>query len=59
MAQDHHEHGHSQALGHVHPPANSGKAFAIGVALNGATHRRLVMCTRQPTLGKRSRLALP
>jgi len=28
-----HEHG---ASGHVHSPANFGKAFAIGVALNGA-----------------------
>jgi cobalt-zinc-cadmium efflux system protein len=36
MAHDHHEHGHSHASGHVHAPANFGKAFAIGVALNGA-----------------------
>src|ERR1700712_4601024 len=36
MAHDHHEHGHSHASGHTHAPANFGKAFAIGVALNGA-----------------------
>jgi hypothetical protein len=36
MVHDHHEHGHSQALGHTHAPANFGKAFATGVALNGA-----------------------
>ncbi|KAA0690928.1 cation transporter [Neorhizobium sp. P12A] len=36
MAHDHDEHGHSHALGHLHAPANFGKAFAIGVALNGA-----------------------
>jgi cobalt-zinc-cadmium efflux system protein len=36
MAHDHQEHGHSHAPGHTHAPANFGKAFAIGVALNGA-----------------------
>lgn len=30
---DHH-HGHSHGLGHSHAPANFGRAFAIGVALN-------------------------
>jgi cobalt-zinc-cadmium efflux system protein len=35
MAHDHDEQGHSHALGHVHAPADFGKAFAIGVALNG------------------------
>jgi cobalt-zinc-cadmium efflux system protein len=33
---DHDGPGHSHGLGHVHAPANFGKAFAIGVALNGA-----------------------
>ncbi len=40
MAHDHHHHDHAGhdhgALGHVHAPANFGKAFAIGVALNAA-----------------------
>ena len=35
-----HDHGHAGhshgALGHVHAPASFGKAFAVGVALNGA-----------------------
>jgi cobalt-zinc-cadmium efflux system protein len=34
-----HDHSHAHkhgALGHVHAPANFGKAFAVGVALNGA-----------------------
>ena len=30
---DHHSHG---AAGHVHAPASFGRAFAIGIALNGA-----------------------
>jgi cobalt-zinc-cadmium efflux system protein len=30
---DHHDHGHA---GHVHAPANFGRAFAIGIALNAA-----------------------
>lgn len=40
MAHDNHHHDHAGhdhgALGHVHAPANFGKAFAIGVALNAA-----------------------
>ncbi len=40
MAHDNHHHDHAGhdhgALGHVHAPANFGKAFAIGVALNVA-----------------------
>jgi cobalt-zinc-cadmium efflux system protein len=30
----HSDHGHSHGAGHVHAPANFGKAFAIGVTLN-------------------------
>jgi cobalt-zinc-cadmium efflux system protein len=34
---DGHDHGHKHGgLGHVHAPANFGKAFALGVALNAA-----------------------
>ncbi len=32
---DHHDHaGHSHVSGHVHAPANFGRAFAIGISLN-------------------------
>jgi cobalt-zinc-cadmium efflux system protein len=31
---DGHDHGHDHGGGHVHAPANFGKAFAIGIALN-------------------------
>src|ERR1700742_2296975 len=35
---DHHHHGHGghHHHGHSHAPANFGRAFAIGIALNGA-----------------------
>jgi cobalt-zinc-cadmium efflux system protein len=33
---DHGDHGHDHSRGHVHAPANFGKAFAIGIALNTA-----------------------
>lgn len=36
MSHAHHSHSHPHGRGHVHAPATFGRAFAIGVALNGA-----------------------
>lgn len=36
MSHAHADHGHHHGAGHVHAPATFGRAFAIGVALNGA-----------------------
>ncbi len=34
MAAHHHHHGHHHGPGHAHAPADFGRAFAIGIALN-------------------------